>query len=116
MTVLRLSAQLPGQRAQRFRGPAQRRHRVTPRFGVDQLVPRVGQARIQLPGTLAAPAGNAGAAQLRLLRGIGSRPGQPPKKASLSALTLSWSVAVWFRLSGSVPLAEGPGYISHERW
>ena len=72
-----LGAQLPGQRAQRFRGPAQRRHRVAPRFGVDQLVQRVGQARIQLPSTLAAPAGNAGVAHLQRLRVIQLIPATP---------------------------------------
>ena len=45
-----------------------------------------------------------------------SRPGQPRKKASRSVLTLSWSVAVKFGLTGLVPLAEGPGDLSHERW
>ena len=65
-----LGTQLPGQRAQRLSGPAQRRHRVSPRFGVDQLVQRSSQTRIQLPGALAAPAGNAGAAHLQRLRVI----------------------------------------------
>jgi hypothetical protein len=41
------------------------------------------------------------------------RPGV--RKASRSALTLPWSAAVKFGLSGLVPLAEGPGDISHER-
>jgi len=45
-----------------------------------------------------------------------SRPGQPRKKAGRSALTSPWIVAVKFRLSGLVPLAEGPGDVSHERW
>jgi hypothetical protein len=65
-----LAAQLPGQRAQRFGGPAQRRHRVASRFRVDQAVQRAGKTEIQLLGALAAPAMHAGAAHLQRLRVI----------------------------------------------
>ena len=72
-----LPTQLVGQRAQRLAGPAQRRHRITPRLRLDQRIQRLDQARVQFLGPFAAPARGAGAAHLQGLRVIQLVPAPP---------------------------------------
>ena len=61
-------AQLGGQPAQRLAGPTQRRHRIPPRFRVDQLVQRTDQTGVPRFGAPAAPTRGARPAHLQRLR------------------------------------------------
>ena len=57
--------QCPGQRADRFGGPPQRRHRIAPGHGIDQRLERRNQVLVAILGAFTAATGSTGPTQTR---------------------------------------------------
>ena len=57
--------QRPGQRADRFGGPPQRRHRIAPGHGIDQRLERRNQVLVAILGAFTAATGSTGPTRTR---------------------------------------------------